>query len=57
LVGCGAHPFGQPKQIVLADPVLKRVRKLAQLNGAAAQFVLESRLNGHHHLLLGRDGL
>jgi hypothetical protein len=29
---------------------------LAQLNGAVAQFVLESRLNGHHHLLLGWDG-
>ena len=41
---------------MFADAVLKRVCKLAQLNGAAAQFVLESRLNGHH-LLLGRGGL
>ncbi|HXO14214.1 MAG TPA: hypothetical protein VN871_17810, partial [Mycobacterium sp.] len=38
-------------------PVLKRVRKLAQLDGAAAHFILQSRLNGHHDLLLGRDGL
>jgi hypothetical protein len=42
---------------VLADPVLKRVRKLAQLDGAAAHFILKSRLNGDHDLLLGRDGL
>jgi hypothetical protein len=57
LVGRGAHPFGQSEQIVFADTVLKRVCELAQLNGAAAQFVLESRLNGHLDLLLGRDGL
>ena len=42
---------------MLTDPVLERVRKLAQLDGAAAHFILESRLNGHHDLLLGRDGL
>jgi hypothetical protein len=42
---------------MLADPVLKRVSKLAQLDGAAAHFILESRLNGDHDLLLVRDGL
>jgi hypothetical protein len=57
LVGCCTHSFRQSKQIVLTDPVLERVRKLAQLDGAAAHFILESRLNGHHDLLLGRDGL
>jgi hypothetical protein len=41
---------------VLTDPVLKCVSKLAQLDGAAAHFILESRLNGHSDVLLGRDG-
>ena len=35
----------------------KCVSQLAQLDGAAAHFILESRLNGDHDLLLVRDGL
>jgi hypothetical protein len=57
LVSCGAHPFGESQQIVFADPVLKRVCKLAQLDGAVAHFILESQLNGEHDFLLQRDGL
>jgi hypothetical protein len=28
LIGCGMHPLGQPKQIILADTVVQGVRQL-----------------------------
>jgi hypothetical protein len=51
IVGGSPHSLRQSKQVVLAYPVLQRVRKLPQLDGAVAQFFKEPRLNGEHDLL------
>jgi hypothetical protein len=52
LIGPGAHPTGQTKEIVLAQPSGQRVRKLPQFDGVVAQILAELRLEGGHDFFL-----
>jgi hypothetical protein len=52
LIGPGAHPTRQSKEIVLAQASGQRVRKLPQLDGVVAQVLAELRLDGGHDFFL-----